>query len=93
MKFGFVLRFRDPPRGENVRQMWLENLEMAKLCEDVGFDSCFTAEHHGIIDGYNPFPFDYLCLHSRSNHAAQGGDGRFFCFLFITRCMWPKTPR
>ena len=56
MKFGFVLRFRDPPRGENVRQMWLENLEMAKLCEEVGFDSCFTAEHHGIVDGYNPSP-------------------------------------
>ena len=29
---------------------------MAKLCEEVGFDSCFTAEHHGIIDGYNPSP-------------------------------------
>ena len=26
---------------------------MARLCEEVGFDSCFTPEHHGIIDGYN----------------------------------------
>ena len=31
MKFGFVLRFRDPPRGENVRQMWLENLVLPPL--------------------------------------------------------------
>ena len=29
---------------------------MARLCEEVGFDSCFTPEHHGIINGYNPSP-------------------------------------
>lgn len=56
MKFGFFLKFQDPPRAENIVRSWQENFEIAQLGEQLGYDACFTPEHHGIPDGYNPSP-------------------------------------
>ena len=36
--------------------MWQENFEMARVGEELGFDSCVTAEHHFLPDAYNPSP-------------------------------------
>ncbi|MFQ5762611.1 MAG: LLM class flavin-dependent oxidoreductase, partial [Candidatus Bathyarchaeia archaeon] len=56
LKFGFVLRFQDPPNGLNIAKVWEENFALAKIGEELGFDACFTAQHHFIPDGYNPSP-------------------------------------
>ena len=51
---------------------------MAKLCEEVGFDSCFTAEHPGIIDGYRRLKKIVGKAASPKRHLNKNPRGRFF---------------
>lgn len=62
MKFGlgqFTLQI--PPWDErNHAQLYADTLEIARLAEDVGFDSFWLAEHHGASDGYIPSLLPFL---------------------------------
>ena len=75
MKFGFFLKPQDPPSASNEVTMWEENLEMAKVGEELGFTSCYTPEHHGTYDGYNPSPFVTLSAVAAVTNKIRVGTG------------------
>jgi alkanesulfonate monooxygenase SsuD/methylene tetrahydromethanopterin reductase-like flavin-dependent oxidoreductase (luciferase family) len=60
MKFGVLLRTQDPPRAENIVRRWQEQLRVAEVLEEVGFDGVFVPEHHMMEDGYLPDPWAVL---------------------------------
>lgn len=75
MKFGLVLRVEDAPRCENIAKLWHDNLAMAKIAEDLGFDSVLTQEHHGMPDGWNPAPLVTLAaLAAQTRRIRVGSD-------------------
>lgn len=44
MKFGIMNLF--PAQGQDDRQVLLETLEEIRIADELGFDSCWLAEHH-----------------------------------------------
>jgi alkanesulfonate monooxygenase SsuD/methylene tetrahydromethanopterin reductase-like flavin-dependent oxidoreductase (luciferase family) len=43
-----------PEEGVTATQVYLNDLEQAKLAEEVGLDSVWYSEHHFLPNGYNP---------------------------------------
>ncbi len=60
MKFGVLLRTQDPPRAENIVRRWQEQLRVAEVLEEAGFEGVFVPEHHMMEDGYLPNPWAVL---------------------------------
>lgn len=62
MRFGlgqFTLQI--PPWDERDHaRLYAETLDLARLAEQVGFDSFWLAEHHGAQDGYIPSVLSFL---------------------------------
>ena len=56
--FGVNLRFRNPP-GQPIPwpELYAQQLRMAQVAEDCGFQGVVVPEHHSVDDGYNPAPF------------------------------------
>ena len=40
--------------GRTFAQEYRDTVELARLAEQVGFDSAWVSEHHGASDGYLP---------------------------------------
>lgn len=57
VRFGLSFGFRNPPPfGRSFADVYADALEIAALADDLGFDSIWISEHHGIEDGYCPAP-------------------------------------
>lgn len=56
MRFGFGLITcqRHPDDDRSDADIYREAVEMSVLCEQAGFDSVWTSEHHFLDDGYMP---------------------------------------
>lgn len=75
MKFGlgqFTLQI--PPWDDRDHaRLYADTLELAKLAEQVGFDSFWLAEHHGASDGYIPALLPFLsAVAARTERLAVG---------------------
>ncbi|MDP6183791.1 MAG: LLM class flavin-dependent oxidoreductase [Gammaproteobacteria bacterium] len=53
---GYFPCTQDATNGENVAGLIAEIIEQARLCEDVGFDGFYFAEHHQQDDCFLPAP-------------------------------------
>jgi hypothetical protein len=43
-----------PPSGRTLADEYADTLRLAERAEQLGFDSLWTSEHHGVSDGYLP---------------------------------------
>ena len=74
LKFGLNLRFRNPTRWPRPwAEVYANNLRVARLAEELGFDGVWVPEHHSSPDGYNPTPFVVLAaIASATTHLQLG---------------------
>lgn len=74
LKFGLNLRFRNPtPWLRPWAEVYADNLQVARLAEELGFDGIWVPEHHSSPDGYNPTPFVVLgAIASATKHLQLG---------------------
>lgn len=56
MRFGFYLPNSDPPRAENIAQLYDEIFDMCERGEALGYSCCVASEHHGLANGFIPSP-------------------------------------
>ena len=75
MKFGVLLRTQDPPRAEHIVERWQQQLHVAEVLEEVGFDGIFVPEHHMMDDGYLPNPWAVLGAFAARTHRIDIGTG------------------
>jgi alkanesulfonate monooxygenase SsuD/methylene tetrahydromethanopterin reductase-like flavin-dependent oxidoreductase (luciferase family) len=57
VRFGVVFGFRRGPLSDRFDALYRDALRIGAAADELGFDSLWISEHHGIADGYCPAPF------------------------------------
>jgi alkanesulfonate monooxygenase SsuD/methylene tetrahydromethanopterin reductase-like flavin-dependent oxidoreductase (luciferase family) len=54
MNFGLILFFRNPGGRKAFTEIYRNELDLAVLAEELGYDTVWLTEHHFVDDGYSP---------------------------------------
>lgn len=75
MKFGFgLLTGQMPPDDDKTyEEVYEEDIRLAQIAEESGFDSVWTSEHHFFNDGYSPSPLSICAALATATSEVQIG--------------------